>query len=91
MGARKLRVPDDVIRVIRGLHPDLKKKVRAALQIILGEPGSGKVLKGALAGLRSFRVGRFRVIYRLKWEVIEIVAVGPRRVIHLETCRRIGK
>ena len=89
MGPGRLRIPDDVARLIRGLHPDLKKKVRAAVQAILNDPGSGKALKEELGGLRSYRVGRFRIIYRSKSDLIDIVAIGPRRVIYIETYRRV--
>ncbi|MCL5965751.1 MAG: type II toxin-antitoxin system RelE/ParE family toxin [Deltaproteobacteria bacterium] len=91
MGGARLRIPDDVVGLIRGLHPDLRKKVRVALQVILNDPGSGKALKEELAGFRSYRVGRFRIIYRLKSDLVEVVAIGPRRVIYLETYRRIRR
>jgi len=86
-----LRVPDQVVELVRTLHPDLKKKVRASLKIILSAPDSGKALKEELAGVRSFRVGRFRIIYRVRKKEIEIVAVGPRARIYEATYRIIRK
>lgn len=65
MEPHRLRLPDDVALLIRGLHPTIKKKVRAALQAIVEAPTCGKALKEELAGLRSFRIGRFRVVYRI--------------------------
>ena len=86
----RLRVPDDVADAVRALHPDLKQKVRLALKAILEQPTCGKALKDELAGLRSYRVGRFRVVYRLAGDrPIELVAIGPRKSIYLETYRRI--
>ena len=83
---RKLKVPDSVAELIRNLHPHLKKKVKASLQAILSDPYSGKALKDELAGLRSFRVSRFRIIYRISDEkLIEIIAIGPRECIYEET------
>ncbi|HLG29016.1 MAG TPA: type II toxin-antitoxin system RelE/ParE family toxin [Candidatus Brocadiales bacterium] len=88
----KLRVPDDVAELIRGMHPDLKKKIKASLQIILSDPYTGKALKDELDGLRSFRVSAFRVVYRVSGKKqIEIVAVGPRERIYEETSRIISK
>ena len=88
----KLKVPDDVAALIRGMHPHLKKKVKASLQMILSEPRSGKTLKNELLGLRSFRVSRFRIIYRVSGsDKIEIVAIGPRKRIYEETFRIIKK
>jgi mRNA interferase RelE/StbE len=81
----RLRVPDEVADLIRGMHPHLKKKVRASLKLIMADPGEGKSLRDELSGLRSFRVGRFRIIYAVKKNIIEIVAVGPRERIYEET------
>lgn len=89
---RRLRVPKDVATLLRGLHPGIKRKVRAALDGILGDPEAGKPLKEELDGLRSYRVGRLRIIYRnSSREIVEIVAVGPRSVIYEETLRLLRK
>ena len=88
----KLLVPDDVADLIRNMHPHLKKKIRAALQIILSDPLSGKALKHELAGLRSYRVSKFSIIYRTSGSKhIELVAVGPRERIYEETFRLLNK
>jgi mRNA interferase RelE/StbE len=88
----KLRIPDDLAVFIRTLHPDLKKKIKASLRIILSDPHSGKSLKDELSGLRSFRVSRFRIIYRIaSGKYIEIVAVGPRERIYEATYRLLKK
>lgn len=89
---RKLKVPDETAELIRGMHPELKKKIRASLQIILSDPSSGKPLKDELSGLWSFRVGGFRIIYRAEDNrVIEVVAVGPRERIYEETFKLLQK
>ncbi len=88
----RLRVPGEVARLIRSLHPHLKKKLKATLQALLSNPHSGKALKEELAGLRSLRVSRFRIIYRMRGaKQIEIVAVGPRERIYEETFKLIKK
>ena len=89
---RKLRVPDEVVALIRGCHPQLKRKIRAGLKHILVEPGVGKSLKDDQEGLRSYRISRFRIIYRLSSkQTIDIVAIGPRKAIYEETYRIIKK
>ena len=76
--------------LIRGLHPQIKRKLRNALKAILEDPACGKALKEELAGLRSLRVGKFRVIYRLRpARGIDLVAFGPRESIYEETHRLI--
>jgi mRNA interferase RelE/StbE len=81
----KLRVPHGVADLIRGMHPNLKRKVRASLDMILTDPDKGNALKGELTGLKSFRVSNFRIIYRISKKGIEIVALGPRQKIYEKT------
>ena len=87
----RLRVPDEVAELVRGMHPNLKRKTRASLKTILADPSSGKVLKNELAGLRSFKAGNFRIIYRVMRNIIEIVAIGPRQRIYEETYRLLKR
>lgn len=92
MPVYKLRVPDHLVEVIRGLHPELKRKIKGSLRNITTEPNSGKPLKEELGGLRSFRVSRFRIVYRIaEPREIQIVAIGPRERIYEETYRLIRK
>lgn len=80
---RRLRIPDELAALIRGMHPVLKHRVRAALEAVLNDPAAGKALKEELSGFRSYRVGRLRVIYRCtSRNDIEIVAIGPRLTIY---------
>ncbi len=88
----KLRIPDYLVKFIRTLHPVIKKKIKVALKSIIANPDSGKSLKDELDGLRSTRVSRFRIIYRLEDpKEIQIVAIGPRSNIYEETYRLIKK
>jgi len=88
----KLRIPHEVVSLIRGLHPHLKRKIRAALEMLLSEPYAGKVLKNDLSGLRSFRVSRFRIVYGIsEKQEIEIVAIGPRQHIYEETYKLVSR
>ena len=88
----KLRVPDEIVAFIRGCHPQLKRKIRAGLRHIVTEPESGKSLKDELEGLKSYRISRFRIVYRMSAKrIIDIVAIGPRRTIYEETYRLIKR
>jgi mRNA interferase RelE/StbE len=82
----KLRVPNEIAGLIRNLHPQLKRKVKSALKLIISDPQAGKPLKADLKGLSSFKVGQFRIIYRIASNrVIEIITIGPRKTIYDET------
>ena len=92
MPMHKLRIPDHLAKFIRGLHPEIKRKIKGSLKNIATEPNSGKLLKEELEGLRSFRVSRFRIVYQIADpKEIQIIAIGPRERIYEETYRLIRK
>jgi mRNA-degrading endonuclease RelE of RelBE toxin-antitoxin system/antitoxin (DNA-binding transcriptional repressor) of toxin-antitoxin stability system len=89
---KKLRVSDEIAEFIKGCHPKLKRKIRAGLSQIATEPKAGKSLKDELTGLKSYRISRLRIIYRVSSkQAIDIVAIGPRKTIYEETYRLIKK
>ena len=88
----KLRVPDHLVKLIRELHPEIKRKIKGSLRNIATEPNAGKPLKDELEGIRSFRVSRFRIVYRIAArKEIQIIAIGPRERIYEETYRLIRR
>lgn len=89
MPAPTLKVPTQVRDLIRQLHPNLKRKVRAALADILEDPACGRPLERELKGYWSLRIGRHRIIYRPGGKGAEIVAIGPCRTIYEDAARQI--
>jgi mRNA interferase RelE/StbE len=89
--AYRIKVPDSVVTLLRGMHPHLKRKIKSSFKIIVLNPNEGKALKDELAGLRSFRVSGFRIVYRVRKGSIEVVAVGPRERIYEETLLLLRK
>jgi mRNA interferase RelE/StbE len=87
----RIRAPDHIVELVRRLHPELKRKVRAAIDAIVAAPEIGKALRDELEGLRSLRVGRMRIIYRTISSQIDLVAVGPRATIYEETARIMAR
>lgn len=93
MAARRtLEVPAELAARIRRLHPLIKRKLRGALDEALEDPRCGKPLREELAGLRSLRVGRLRLIYREESRSrIALIAFGPRETIYEETHRLLRR
>ncbi len=88
----RCRIPDEAAQRVRGLHPQLKRKIRAGIELLAREPFAGKALRAEYDGLRSLRVGRYRIVYRIaSRRIIEIVDIGPRATIYAETLRLIAK
>jgi mRNA interferase RelE/StbE len=84
----RLRVPDRIAKLIRAMHPDLRKKIRASLETLAADPASGIRLYDKRGDLRSFCTGKLRIIYRVREkDISEILAVGPRETIYAETYR----
>lgn len=77
-------IPPAVEDILSELSPNLKSKIRAALEAIREEPHLGKALKDELRGLWSYRVSRYRIVYRIHHGRIEIqvIDVGPRNLIY---------
>ena len=80
----KILYTPSAARSIRKLDPEIRRRVRAALSTLAEEPERGKPLQLTLKGLRSWRTGDYRIIYRVIEKRIEIlgVSVGHRREIY---------
>lgn len=89
MATRGLRVPGHIEEVIRGLHPETRRKIRRTLTAVLTDPTIGDPLRDRLSGLRRVRIGRWRVVYRERPKVIEVFAVGPRATVYSELIARL--
>lgn len=68
----------------RGLEAVLKPRIVKALDAIQVDPLSGKPLQGAYHGLRSYRVGDYRIVYRMdsSSKTVLIHRIGHRRDIY---------
>ena len=77
-------IPPHVAEVIRSLHPDLKRSIKAAVRGIATDPECGEPLMRELDGLWKYRVRRFRIVYAIdrKARVIRLIAVGHRQSIY---------
>ncbi len=80
----RLDIPPHVAEVIRSLHPDLKRSIKAAIRGIATDQECGEPLLRELDGLWKYRVRRFRIVYAIdrKARVIRLIAVGHRQSIY---------
>ncbi len=71
-------------RAIRRLDPQVRTRVRAAVGVLATDPLRGKPLQLTLRGLRSWRTGDWRIVYRAVEQRLEVlvVAVGHRREVY---------
>jgi mRNA interferase RelE/StbE len=79
-------IPPHVADVIRSLHPDLKRSIRAAIDEIAANPECGERLRGELNAYWKYRVRRFRIVYAIdrKKRMFRVMAISHRRNVYEE-------
>jgi mRNA interferase RelE/StbE len=84
-------IPPHVAEVIRSLHPDLKRSIKAAVRNIATNPECGEPLMRELDGLWKYRVRRFRIVYAIDRtaHVIRLIAVGHRQSIYEDLATKL--
>src|SRR5262245_20580567 len=87
----RIEMPQVLRDLIRHLPPELKAKVKTTLTSISDDPYRVKELRDELAGLRSYRIARFRIIYRIVGSMVQIVALGPRADIYERAAAELSK
>jgi mRNA interferase RelE/StbE len=83
----KLELSNQALHVLEQIahrEPELYKRLALALDTLEHDPFQGKPLKGQLKGNYSYRVGSYRVIYRIYRNklLIIVVDIGHRREIY---------
>ena len=84
MKAYRVRYTREASGIIKRFHPTIKAAVRAGIRDITTDPLAGRELQFELSEFRSFRVSRYRIIYRINEEesCVEIHYLGPRRDVY---------
>ena len=86
MKGYRARYTPEAAERIRKFHPQVKREIREGVRELLVTPLSGHALQFELAGLRSYRIRTYRIIYRIHDDesCLDIVFVGPRRNVYEE-------
>lgn len=71
-------------KYIKLLESETRERIRKAIESLQINPDLGKQLVGSLKGLRSLRVGKYRIIYKKEMQdlVIFVIAIGLRKNIY---------
>jgi mRNA interferase RelE/StbE len=83
----KLELTDQAVGVLEKIakhDPQLYRRFVNVLDALEHDPFSGKALKGELKGHYSYRVGSYRVIYRIYRDqlLVIVIDIGHRREIY---------
>ena len=84
-------IPGHLKNQIRHLPPYLKHQVWGALDCIQQKPELGKALSEELAGFRSYRIGRYRLIYKIAENRLVLEVLGPRENMYERFVLEIGR
>lgn len=86
----KIRFTPEAARLFSKLHPENKKLIKLALNELSQEPYSGHDLQEELAGFKSYRSKKYRILYRVNEDdyIIEIYYIGHRKDVY-EQFRRL--
>ncbi len=63
--------------------------IEDALGLLERDPGAGYLLRGRLRGLRSLRVGSYRIIYQVidSNQTVRVAAIGHRSTVYQADAR----
>ena len=80
----QIKMSDVVFDLIPSFHPDLKKLIKEALKDLKKDPNLGKFLIADLSGFQSYRLKRYRIIYKtnIKSKTVMIHYMGHRRNVY---------
>ncbi len=80
--ARGVKLSHRAEKALHAIEERFQEHVKEALREIAVNPPLGKKLKGEFEGLRSYRVGSFRILYKITAELIEVVYVDHRKDVY---------
>ncbi len=80
----RIRFTQEAARRIRKLDSTVKERIRKAIKRLSEHPELGKRLTGLLSGRWSYRVGDWRILYKVRKSelFILVLTVGHRREIY---------
>jgi len=84
MGSYKIKWSDYALRMLSKIHPAVAKQIAEKVNLLKDHPELGKKLRGGFKKYRRLRVGKYRVIYRKKEDVLSILIlnIGKRENIY---------
>ena len=80
----RLVLTKKVQKELERIDPRYLPRIKAVLLSLQDDPYLGKKLEGELADLRSYRIGPYRILYRVKQKelVILVITIGHRQGVY---------
>jgi mRNA interferase RelE/StbE len=79
-----IKFTPEAARLFATLHPENKRWIKAGIKALDQNPDSGADLKEELSGFKSYKLKRYRIIYKFSEEdnIIQIYYIGHRRDVY---------
>ncbi len=89
----RIRFTPEAARLLSKIHPENKKLIKAAIKELRQDPHSGDDLEEELSGFKSYKIKRYRILYKINEEenVIEVYYIGHRRDVYEQFRRLLDK
>jgi len=80
----RIRLTKEAGTLISKLHPETKKLIKTAIKELQAKPHAGHDLEEELSGFKSFRVKRYRIVYKINEDQgsLDIYYAGHRRDVY---------
>ena len=80
----RIRFTPEAGKLLSKFHPEIKKLIKGAIKDLQNEPHAGHDLEEELSGFNSFRVKRYRIVYKINEEQnsLDIYYAGHRRDVY---------
>lgn len=88
---RGVEIDAAIQQTITELHPNTRRKVRAAIDAITQDPATGEPLEQELTGFRKIALGAWRIVYREDGRTVRIHAIGHRATVYSELIDRLRR
>ena len=84
MRTLRIRFTPEAAGLLSKIHPENKKLIKAAIEELRQDPHSGSYLEEELSGFNSYKIKRYRILYKMNEEenVIEVYYIGHRRDVY---------
>lgn len=80
----KIQLAPSVAQSFTTLHPEIRQQLKSGLQELAKAPYSGKILQDELSDFSTYKIKRYRIIYKVseKQQIIKIFMIGHRKGIY---------
>ncbi|HEX9901147.1 MAG TPA: type II toxin-antitoxin system RelE/ParE family toxin [Candidatus Methylomirabilis sp.] len=79
---RDARLSRRAEKTLQALDERYRDHLKEAIRELAANPLLGKKLKGEFEGLRSYRLGSFRIVYRFRKELLDVVHIDHRKDVY---------